>query len=537
MAATLKRDLGVTSLILTVVTGTIGSGWLFAPYFCARIAGPTSLLAWVIGGVMAFLLALVFAELGALVNSSGALAQLPLLSHGRLAGFIGGWSAWISYVSLPTIEVLALLQYLSSVLPWLTRTVGSSQVLSGAGQLVAVALLVLFTWINLAGVSQLARWIDGLTLWKLVIPLLVSISLMLIAGHWSNLEIPTAGKQNTLVDAIGGGGILFSLLGFRTAMDLAGEVRNPQRNVPLAMGIGLGICLLIYLVLQLGFLVSVPPDALQQGWSRLSLSAHGGPLVALATGLGLGWVASLLLIDAVASPGATGMAYLGISARVSWMMGECQLLPEALGRLNSRGVPHWSLISSLMISTILLWVAPSWQEVVSFLTSTLIIALAMGPVSLLALRRQLPEAPRRFQIPHPWLLSSMAFVMATWATSWSGRDALEGAVLVIAIPSLIYALSNAWKGHPVELKSGLWWALYLGLLILDMELFSAGQPLELSMGWHLTVLAGLAMAVMPLAVNSALMEASPHALTSLTEPTERAQSNGSTSSRRPGIQR
>ena len=218
-------------------------------------------------------------------------------------------------------------------------------------------------------------------------------------------------------------------------------------------------------------------------------------------------------------------------------MGECRLLPEALGRLNSRGVPHWSLISSLVISTILLWVAPSWQEVVSFLTSTLIIALAMGPVSLLALRRQLPNAPRRFQIPCPWLLSSLAFVMATWATSWSGREALEGAVLVIAIPSLIYALSNAWKGHPIELKSGLWWALYLGLLILDMELFSTGQPLELSMGWHLTVLTGLAIAVIPLAVNSALSEASPHALTTLTEPTDPAQSNGSTPSRRPGIQR
>ena len=107
---------GITSLILTVVTGTIGSGWLLAPYFCARIAGPSSLLAWLLGGAMAFLLAMVFAELGGLVNSSGALAQIPLLSHGRFSGFVGGWSAWISYVALPTIEVLALLQYLSSVL-------------------------------------------------------------------------------------------------------------------------------------------------------------------------------------------------------------------------------------------------------------------------------------------------------------------------------------------------------------------------------------------------------------------------------------
>ena len=518
MATTLRRELGITSLILTVVTGTIGSGWLLAPYFCARIAGPSSLLAWLLGGAMAFLLAMVFAELGGLVNSSGALAQIPLLSHGRFSGFVGGWSAWISYVALPTIEVLALLQYLSSVLPWLTRDVGNTQMLSGAGQLTAVALLVLFTWINLAGVSRLAQWIDGLTLWKLLVPLLVSITLMLIAGHWSNLSLAMPQASGTVVEAIGSGGILFSLLGFRSAMDMAGEVRNPQRNVPLAMAVGLVICLLIYLVLQLSFLVSVPPASLHKGWGQLTLTAHGGPLVALAVGLGLSWVALLLLIDAVVSPSATGMAYLGISARVSWMMGECRLLPGALGRLNSRGVPHWALLSSLIISMLLLWLTPSWQGLVSFLTSTQIIALAMGPVSLLALRRQLPDAERRFQVPCPRMFCSLAFVMATWATSWTGRTALEGAVLVISIPSLMYVLVRSIEGQPMDLRAGLWWGLYLGLLTLDMELFSQGQRWALPTGWHLALLAGLALAVMPLAVNSALPHASAHALTNLTEP-------------------
>jgi amino acid transporter len=96
------------------------------------------------------------------------------------------------------------------------------------------------------------------------------------------------------VQAVGSGGVLFSLLGFRTAMDLAGEARRPSRDVPLAMGLGLGICLAIYLLLQLSFLVSVPPDQLTNGWHSLSLSAHGGPIVALAMGLGLSWMVTLL---------------------------------------------------------------------------------------------------------------------------------------------------------------------------------------------------------------------------------------------------
>ena len=400
----LSRQLGLRSLTLAVVTSTIGSGWLFAPFYAARSAGPAALGAWLLGGVLAFSLALVFAELGSLVSSSGALAQIPLLSHGRTAGFIGGWSAWIAYLALPTIEVLAVIQYLASSFPWLTADGGSGQVLSGPGLALATALLALLAWINLAGVGWLARWLDGLTAWKLAIPLVISVTLMLASGHWGNLAASRQAPGETLqgmVTAISSGGILFSLLGFRTAMDLAGETRQPQRTVPLAMALGLGISLGIYLILQLAFLVSIPPDQLAGGWARLELTAHGGPLVALAMGLGLGWVARLLLLDAVISPSATAMAYMGASARVSWMMGRCGLLPSSLGRLNRQAVPSVALLVSLVMGVLMLLSGPSWQTVVSFLTATLVIALAMGPVSLVALRQQLPDAHSPTDCPGP----------------------------------------------------------------------------------------------------------------------------------------
>ena len=95
----LTRSLGLRSLTLAVVSGTIGSGWLFAPFYAARSAGAASLIAWLLGGVLSFGLAMVFAELGALVPSSGALAQIPMLRPWtpcglhwwlvRLAGLLG----------------------------------------------------------------------------------------------------------------------------------------------------------------------------------------------------------------------------------------------------------------------------------------------------------------------------------------------------------------------------------------------------------------------------------------------------------------
>lgn len=516
----LSRQLGLRSLTLAVVTATIGSGWLFAPFYAARMAGAAALLAWVLGGVMAFVIALVFAELGSLVSSSGALAQIPLLSHGRTSGFLGGWCAWVAYLALPTVEVLAVMQYLASSYPWLTLDGGKGQVLSAAGLGLASLLLVLLAWVNLAGVAWLGRWIEGLTSWKLVVPLLASLALMLTAGHWGNLNLQALGQAGTggielngVVGAISGGGILFSLLGFRTAMDLAGETRQPQRTVPLAMALGLGISLAIYLVLQAAFLVAVPPNLLTQGWGQLQLTAHGGPLVALAIGLGLGWVAKLLLVDALISPSATAMAYMGAAARVSWMMGRCGVLPKPLARLNRQAVPAPALLLSLVFGIVMLLSGPSWQQVVSFLTATLVMALAMGPVSLLALRHQCPQAARGFRLPWAGAWCTLAFVLSTWAISWCGSHALQGAVAVVLGPGAVFVAVDRWRARrpgqaqqaaPLNLANGLWWGPYLlGILAITARI----QPLPL----QLLLLALWALVMLPVAVRSRLPQPSPWA--------------------------
>ncbi len=510
----LSRQLGLRSLTMAVVTGTIGSGWLFAPFYCAKLAGPGSLIAWLIGGAIAFAIALVYAELGSLVSSSGALAQIPLLTHGRTSGFIGGWCVWIAYVSLPTIEVLAIFQYLASSFPWLTLDGGQGQILSPCGQGLAVLLLVILAWINLSGVGILARWIDGLTLWKLVVPLLVSLTFMITGAHWGNLSVSLPGEgglDGGILTAVSTGGVLFSLMGFRTAMDLAGETKRPQRDVPLAMALGLGICLGIYLVLQLAFLVAVAPDQIMAGWGHLSLTAHGGPLIAIALGGGLLWVANLLLLDAVVSPSATAMAYMGVSGRVSWMMGRCGLLPNVFERLNRKAVPWVALCSSLVIGVAMLFGGPSWQKLVSFLSATLVLALAMGPVSLMALRHQLPGVERPFRLIGAPVWCRVAFVFASWSTIWCGRAAVEGASAAIIIPALLY-LSVLWgRGQVMEIRNGLWWLAYvIGLLILA-EVVTPRTGTPLPMVAQLTLVGVFALVIFPFAVNSRLARPSPEA--------------------------
>ena len=503
----LRRHLGLRSLTLAVVTGTIGSGWLFAPFYCAKSAGPGSLIAWLIGGLIAFAIALVYAELGGVVSSSGALAQIPLLTHGRISGFIGGWCVWLAYVSLPAIEVLAIFQYLASSLPWLTKDGGQGQVLSPWGLGLASLLLVILVWINLSGIGVLARWIDRLTVWKLVVPLAVSFTLMMKGAHWENLSLPycsTGSLHGGILTTISTGGVLFSLMGFRTAMDLAGETKNPQRNVPMAMALGLGICLGIYLMLQLAFLVAVAPDKVAAGWSHLNLTAHGGPLVAIALGAGLFWVANLLLVDAVISPGATAMAYMGVSARVSWMMGCCGLLPESLERLNRNAVPWVALCSSFLIGIAMLFSGPSWQKLVSFLSATLVLALAMGPVSLMALRHQLPGTERPFRLVWAPLWCPMAFVFASWAVIWCGRPSVEGAAAAIILPTLLFMAVQWGRGQAMEIRGGLWWIAYVVGLLIISEVVTPREGEEMPIWGQLSLTAVFALMVFPFAVASCL---------------------------------
>ncbi len=502
----MQRRLSLFSLVMAVVTSTIGSGWLFAPYLSARLAGPGSLLAWLAGGLMAFVIALVFAELGALISSSGALAQVPLLTHGRLAGFLGGWTAWLGYVALPTIEVLATVEYLGTVLPWLMHSHNGSSSLTPAGLGCAALLLLLFGWINLSGIGALARWINGLTVWKLLVPLATALVLIAVAAHPANLQVGGVTVAGGL-EALSTGGILFSLLGFRTAMDLAGEARQPQRDVPLAMGLGLGLSLAIYLVLQLAFLLAVPPANLVRGWGGLTLTAQGGPLVAVVLAVGLPLLATLLITDAVVSPSATAMTYMGTAARVNWMMANLGLLPVRFAGLNRAGVPAPALLATLLVGLGLLLAGPSWSGAVSLVTAALVMALAMGPVSLLALRRQRPDLPRPYRLPLAEVLCPLAFVVASWAIVWCGWSSLRLTVPLVLLPTLLQLV----RGRPADGVGVLWWFPYLIGLGLAAALLGPGRPWALPSWQLLLVSGGFAVAMFPLALASRLEEPSPEA--------------------------
>src|SRR5262249_44501157 len=151
------------------------------------------------------------------------------------------------------------------------------------------------------------------TWWKIVIPVL-AIIILFTQFHGSNFNshggfLPEGGKA--LFAAIPGAGIVFAYLGFEQADQLAGEVRDPQRNLPRAIIIAILMCTVIYILLQVVFIGALQPSALNHGWAGLATNTGliAGPLAFISGAAGLAWWANILRVDAFISPAGTGIMY------------------------------------------------------------------------------------------------------------------------------------------------------------------------------------------------------------------------------------
>src|SRR5437870_7023225 len=160
--AGLRRSVGFYGLMFVSLGSIIGSGWLLGALNAAQVAGPASVLSWILAACMLALLALTYAELGATYPVAGGSARFPYYSHGPIAGFTAGWASWLQAVFVAPIEVLAVITYVNSI-GWvnthfnmLNKFGNNAGLLNEAGLVVAIILMLLFTSVNLAGAKFLS---------------------------------------------------------------------------------------------------------------------------------------------------------------------------------------------------------------------------------------------------------------------------------------------------------------------------------------------------------------------------------------------
>jgi amino acid transporter len=507
----LNRQLGPVAMLLTAVTSIIGSGWLFASLYAAQIAGPAAIISWLIGGGVAIALALVYAELGSMLPVAGALARIPVFSHGPLSGFMAGWLCWIAYVATAPIEVIAVLDYATNYAPWLTSMQHGERMLTPHGLVVAVVLMLIFTLINTLGVKWLAHSNSVITVWKLIVPLVAALALIWAGFNADNFHAVDGFAPNGfsgIFAAVSGGGILFSLFGFRTVIDMAGEAKNPQRTIPIAIIGGVVICLFVYILLQVAFIGAIPVDHLVNGWSKIEENVPGGPFAAFAALLGLQWLAMTLYADAIISPAGTALTFIGATARINYAMSKNKQFPRVFERLNRFRVPVWSLMFNFVVGLILFLPFPGWAEMVGFISSAAVLSCGFFAVSLVALRYQAKEVERPYRAPLGTAFANLTFIFVGLVVYWTGWET-NWKVFLLAIAGLavlaVVRASGQHQGGSLQAKHMAWFWPYLAGLALISWLGNYGNGLAiLTHGLDLVLIVVLSLVIFRMALKMRL---------------------------------
>ena len=469
----LKRSVGFYGLMFISLGSIIGSGWLLGALNAAKVAGPASILSWLLAAGMLSMLALTYAELGAAYPVVGGAARFSYYSHGPIAGFTAGWIGWLQAVFIAPIEVLAVITYINSV-SWvnhhfnmINKVGDSAGLLNGSGLAVAIVLMILFTTVNLAGAKFLSDSNVIVVIWKTAVPVLAIAVVAYLQFDPANFHAGGSFMPFGFhgVFAALTGGVVFALQGFEQAVQLAGEARNPKRDLSKAIISAMVIGAVLYSLLQVVMIGGLNPKDIANGWSQPlgTDPSDYGAWYTLALAVGAGWLAKVLIVDALISPAGTGVVYVATTARLSYAIGEEREMPTSLTRTSAKGVPWTSILLASVIGCIALGPFKSWSGLVTVITGATAMMYAFAPISLAALHKVDARRPRTYRVPLPRIVLPAAFCSANLIIYWGGFDTTWKLVCAIGAGLLLFAVGAWAKGTaaPRTVMNASWIAPWL----------------------------------------------------------------------------
>ncbi|MET8703755.1 APC family permease [Kitasatospora sp. NPDC004723] len=504
-----RRSLGTISLTAVGLGSIIGSGWLFGAERAARLAGPASIVAWVIGAAVALTIALTYSELGSMFPKAGGMVRYGQYSHGSLAGYLAAWANWIAIVSVIPGEATASVQYMSSWdFDW-AKGLYDGRELSVSGVALASVLLLVYFALNWFAITLFAKTNTAITVFKIVVPTVTAGALLL--AHFDTKHFTDHGGfapngWSAVFTAVAVSGIVWAFNGFQSPLNLAGEARDPGKSLPKAVIGSILIALVIYVALQIAFLGAVPTADLANGWSGLGYTS---PLADLAVAWGLNWLALLLYADAFVSPSGTGMIYAATTSRMIHGVQENGHLPSVFGRVDPRtGIPRPALVLNLVVAFGFLAVFRGWGSLAEIVSVATVISYITGPVAVMALRRLAPELPRPVRLRAMPVIAPVAMIFGSLVLYWA-RWPLTGKVILLMAAGLPiwawYELRKPFAELKPHLKAGAWMIAYLFVMAGVSWAGSAdfGGHGYLPEGWDLLFVAAIALVFYAWGVRSA----------------------------------
>jgi amino acid transporter len=405
--AELKRVYTASTIAILTVGSVIGSGIFLVPSSVLRDSGGSFGLAtviWVVGGLLSFLGALTYAELGAMNPGAGGLYLYIRDGFGRPLAFTYGWTLFL-VIGAGTVATLAVAAttYLGAWIPMGETT----------QQLVAVGLAVGVSIINVFGTGRSTSILKVGTILKVAAIVVLVVALPALGNGFTQID-QVWPKQATPA-LLGTSGlalvaVLWAYEGWQYLTFMAGETIDPQRNFPRGLALGTFGLIVIYVAAAAAYVAGIGPAAVM-GSSRVAADAAG-------TVLGAGW-GKAITIPVIISMLTAAQANSMMAARVYYAMARDGVFFAPMARLHPKyETPAFAIVSGALVAAVLAY-SGKFEILLRYVVFVGWVFYGLGGLAVIALRRSRPDAPRPFKVPgYPWTpilfaLSGFAIVVNT----------------------------------------------------------------------------------------------------------------------------
>lgn len=416
----LKRAISRWEVVAISLNGVIGSGIYLLPAAAAGLLGPASLWAVPLAGFAVLLLALCFAEAGSHFDEPGAGYIYTREAFGEFVGFQVGWMTWLTRVASGAALWTGLAQALTFIWP---------QAGEGATRVAVITIpWALIVFINILGVKEGARLSVGLTIAK-ILPLLFLIVVGIPAIDWSLLSPMPAPASSGLGEAALL--LLFAYAGFENTAAPAGEYKNPKRDVPFALITIIAISTLLYTLIQLVALGTLPD---------LATRTEGSPLADSATVVVGVWAGVLMAIGAVISIGGNAANTTIVGPRYLFALAKDGFGPRLLARVHPRyQTPAWAILTQ----ELLVWALALSGSFVQLAMLSIIARLAtyIGTAAAVPiLRRKFQAGEKTILLPGGATIPALALLVSLAFLASATTENLIAGLIALAVGVVIYFL-------------------------------------------------------------------------------------------------
>jgi APA family basic amino acid/polyamine antiporter len=449
-ASSLDRRLGPIDAAAIVVSNVIGGGIFFVPILVAQFIGDARamLLVWLVGGAFAFMGAMAYAELAALRPRAGGEYVYLREAYGPLAAFLTGWTSFVAgFSGAIAASAMALADYVGRFVPAaadgtpiFTVPLPIVPLVVSRRTLVALLAIAALTSVHVRGLGP-GRLVQNTLGGVKVAALVVLVALGFAIGHGHPSQMIAAGHPRVSGMLVAFIPIMFTYSGWNAAVYVAEEVRSPERNVPLALGLGTLTVVLIYLALNALYLYALPVTELAGVQGARLIDTVAERLFGFAAG---NLVAAFTIVSIAASVSAMIIA----GPRVYFAMARDGLFPRAASHVHARfRVPVFALVAQSIWSGVLV-LSGTLAQLVSYTGFALVLFSGVAVTALFVLRRREPDAPRPFRAwGYPWAPAVFVVACAVMVVNelWRnpGTSAAGVAVISAGLPVYWWMTSRA----------------------------------------------------------------------------------------------